>query len=488
MKRFFLYISLLLSTSVSAQTRLTLTDAISIAQKQSLSAMVARLNFMSSYWSNRSFKAEFLPAVNLSGELMQYNHSTVEARNAETGVINMVDNNSLTNSLTLSVDQNISALGGTLSVQSYLYRLDQFNEKSKTYNSQPLRLQYAQPLFAFNSLKWQKKTEPLKYEKAKRLYLETQESVTNNVVLLFFNVLSAQSEAEQSKANLEDRERLFEMAKKRLALGTTTKGDVLQLELSLINARVTAKEKGLALSSARFALRNYLMLPPQTEVELIAPMDVPQIVLSEPEVIVKALDNSTFAQKQKLSTLEAEKAVAQAKAARGIQMKVTADVGFNRTANYLRDAYRGLENSQVVGVSVSMPIFDWGESRGRVRMAEADLEAVKTSNKQEYEQYVQDIRTSVMRFNMQNDQCSAALRAQEIATERYEITRKRFEAGGVTVTDLNTAWQEAESARASYIAQLQTYWSSYYSLRKTTLYDWITNRDLTTDYNFLINE
>ena len=100
MKRFFLYISLLLSTSVSAQTRLTLTDAIDVAQKQSLSAMVARLNFMSSYWSNRSFKAEFLPAVNLSGELMQYNHSTVKARNAETGVINMVDNNSLTNSLT----------------------------------------------------------------------------------------------------------------------------------------------------------------------------------------------------------------------------------------------------------------------------------------------------------------------------------------------------------------------------------------------------
>ena len=80
MKRFFLYISLLLSTSVSAQTRLTLTNVIDVAQKQSLSAMVARLNFMSSYWSNRSFKAEFLPAVNLSGELMQYNHSTVEAR------------------------------------------------------------------------------------------------------------------------------------------------------------------------------------------------------------------------------------------------------------------------------------------------------------------------------------------------------------------------------------------------------------------------
>ena len=63
---------------------------------------------------------------------MNFNHSRVEARNAEDGKINYVDNNSLVNSLTLSLEQQISSLGGTLSLQSYLYRLDQFDYKMTT--------------------------------------------------------------------------------------------------------------------------------------------------------------------------------------------------------------------------------------------------------------------------------------------------------------------------------------------------------------------
>lgn len=78
---------------------------------------------------------------------------------------------------------------------------------------------------------------------------------------------------------------------------------------------------------------------------------------------------------------------------------------------------------------------------------------------------------------------STALRAQDIAHERYEISYKRFEAGAISVTDLNTALQELESAENQYITQLQQYWSDYYTLRKATLYDWIGNRDITIDYD-----
>ena len=66
--------------------------------------MVARLNFMSQYWSYRSFRAELLPAVNLSGGLLQYNHSMVETRNFDDGRISYVGNNSMNNSLSLSID------------------------------------------------------------------------------------------------------------------------------------------------------------------------------------------------------------------------------------------------------------------------------------------------------------------------------------------------------------------------------------------------
>ena len=119
-------------------------------------------------------------------------------------------------------------------------------------------------------------------------------------------------------------------------------------------------------------------------------------------------------------------------------------------------------------------------------MAEADLEAAKTKLEKDHEAYLQDLQTNVMQFNLLRAQYKNALRAQDIADERYEITKLRFETGGVKVTDLNTAQQESESARAQYIRLLQTYWTDYYTLRKATLYDWILNHDLEVDFDKLI--
>ena len=86
MRKIIIYTSLLLlsATRSDAQT-LTLDKAIQIAQENSFDAQVARFSFMASYWTFRSYKANLLPAMNLSGGLMNFNHSLVDARNYEDG-------------------------------------------------------------------------------------------------------------------------------------------------------------------------------------------------------------------------------------------------------------------------------------------------------------------------------------------------------------------------------------------------------------------
>ena len=111
-------------------------------------------------------------------------------------------------------------------------------------------------------------------------------------------------------------------------------------------------------------------------------------------------------------------------------------------------------------------------------MAEAQLDVVRTKVEQSNLDYMQGLRKKVMQFNAQPLQCRNALRAQEIAVERYEIMRKRYESGSISVTELNTAQQEMESAKAKYINQLLTFWNDYYSLQKSTLYDWQRKADL----------
>ena len=484
----FIFISLLLPAVAIGQNKvLTLSDAIEIAQAQSYDAMAARLNFMSQYWSHRSYKAELLPSINLSGGLMEFDRSMVQTRDYESGQIYYVENNTLSNSLSLSINQNIAPLGGTLSVQSYLHRLDQFSYGNRLYNSRPIRLSYTQPLFAFNRLKWLKKTEPLKYDMAKRSYLEAMEGVGIEVVNLFFNVLSAQSHLRQAENNLKDRRSLLEIANKRFGIGTITKSELLQLELSVLNAEVEVGDNKLYLCNNLFSLLSYLRIPSDLDVTLISPYTITDIMMIEDDVIERALNNSSHNLQQKVSILESEQSVAQAKGSRGLQMQIHSQLGFDKSGDSFSDAYHGMRDNEIVGLTFSFPIFDWGMGRGRVKMAEADLEANKVRLQQAHDKYLQDLATDVQSFNTQTVQCKNALKAQDIANERYDITKRRFEAGTATVTDLNTAWQESENARAQYVRLLQSYWSTYYSLRKFTLYDWVNNRDLDADFETLIN-
>lgn len=465
--------------------RLTLADAITIARENSLDAQIARYSYMSSYWQYRSFKAQLLPSVNVGGKLGGFNHSVVEARAPETGRVSLVNNNTMTNSMTLSVDQQIAATGGKVSLQSYLYRLDQFTYNEKTYNSQPLRISYTQPLRSFNTLKWEKKTAPVEYRIAERTYIAALEDITIKVTQLFFNVLAAQSDYRQSVRTVSDRERLYEVAQKRLALTTTTKSEVLQMELSLLNARMAVTQNRLALDDAMYGLFSFLRVSDYSGAELVTPYTVPDITVGVDEVLQKAITNSSHSLEQKLQMLQAEKELAQAKSNRGIQLTLSSELGFTQTGQTMDAAYSRLRDNEIVGLSLSLPIFDWGVSRGKVRMAQARLDMMRTKVELTHQDYMEDLRKKVTQFNAQPQQCRNALRAQDIAEERYEITRRRYETGAISVTDLNTAQQEMESAKAQYISQLKIFWSDYYTLQKSTLHDWQRGRDITVDFEEL---
>lgn len=483
----YLFISAIISTtcSISAQ-QISLSKSIRIAQENSFDAQMARYSYLASYWTYRSFQAQLLPAVNIRGDIANFDHSMVAARNFEDGRVAYVDNNSMSNSLTLSVDQEIAATGGTVSLQSYLYRLDQFTYNEKTYNSQPMRISYTQPLRSYNSLKWEKKTAPVQYEIAKKTYMSAMQDIALNATRLYFNVLAAQSTYKQSLSSLSDREALYEMAQQRLKLGTTTKSEVLQMELSLINAKVSVRNDRLALDNSMYDLFSYLRVTDYEKAELQAPLAIPDVVINTDIVIQKAIENSSHTQQQKYDMMEAERSLAQAKANRGLQMTLNGQVGFTQTASTFKSAYTNMRDNEIVGLTLSLPIFDWGVSRGRVKMAKAQLEVTKTQLEQAHQDYLEELRRKVTQFNSQPALCRDAMRAQEIAEERYGIMRCRFEAGSISVTDLNTAQQEMEHAKAQYISQLMTFWSDYYSLQKSTLYDWMTNSDISVDFDSLV--
>ena len=79
-------------------------------------------------------------------------------------------------------------------------------------------------------------------------------------------------------------------------------------------------------------------------------------------------------------------------------------------------------------------------------------------------------------------------KALAVAEERYEITKKRFQNGGISVTDLNTAQKELDNASDQYISQLRTFWNAYFELRKLSLYDFISQKDICAEFDEIVEK
>jgi outer membrane protein TolC len=54
---------------------LTLEDVVEIAKDQSPQSILAQHRFRASYWQHRTYRAEFLPSLNFTGTLPNFNRS-----------------------------------------------------------------------------------------------------------------------------------------------------------------------------------------------------------------------------------------------------------------------------------------------------------------------------------------------------------------------------------------------------------------------------
>ena len=468
---------------------MSLQEVIETAHSQSPSAILARHNFIVNYWQFRTYKAQFLPSLNLQGSLGNYNRSLVSLQDAQTGEIGYLENNTLSNSLGLSIDQNIPFTGGSVSVITSLNRLDQFSPTDKiTYNSQPVRITLSQPINAYNSLKWEKKIEPKKFELAKRNYLNTMEGITVTAVTYFFDLLLAQRRVEIARESHHNTGQLYNIARQRFEIGSITRDELQQLELKLLNDSLAIGDHQLSEKTAMQRLRNFLGYNESVEIQLQQPPQNPNITLDFNEVMNMVYLNSPDNLKNEINSLSAQEAIAQAKANSGLKASLYAQFGLNQVGDDLGVAYKSPLDQEILGLSLSLPIMDWGLGRGKVKVAKSQAQVVESQIEQAENQLRENITLQVLRFNQQGGQCNVSQKADQVGQSRYATTKERFLNGTIGVTELNNAQTEMDNAQLRYLQDLSNYWIYYYNIQKATLFNFITNEKVDANFEELTNE
>ena len=466
---------------------ITLNEAITLARVQSVNAAVALNELKTAYWEYRTFQANHLPEVNLSATVPSYAKSYNSYQQSD-GSYTFVRNNFMQMSGALSIDQNIWFTGGTLSLNTSLDFMKQLdNTKDKRYMSVPIALTLNQPIFGVNTFKWNRRIEPVRYAEAKANFLSETEEVTMTTINYFFNLLLAKENVNIAKQNLENAEKLYEVAKAKRRMGQISENDVLQLKLNMLNAQSTLTDYESSLKSNMFQLRSFLALGENEELEPILPDTLPSMLVNYQDALEKALANNSFAHNIRRRQLEADYEVAKAKGNLR-QISLFAQVGFTGTDQTFKGAYDPLKDNQVVEVGFRIPLLDWGKRRGQVKVAQSNREVVQSRLRQETMDFNQNLFILVEQFNNQRAQLDIADEADAIAQQRYKTNVETFMIGRISTLDLNDAQVSKDEARQKHISELFYYWYYYYQLRSLTLWDFEKNTNIDADFEAIIKK
>jgi len=463
---------------------LTLQQTIRHAQEQSPDAQSARHSFRSSYWNYRYYRANYLPNLTLTSN--PYLDRAINKVTLGDGSVKFVEQNLLASDLTLSLTQNVPWTGGTFFVETSAQRIDLFSDNSHSYQTSPVNIGYRQSLFGHNSLKWDRRIEPVRYREARKRYAETLELVAAAATQKFFALATAQSNYEIACTNYANADTLYIYARGRYDIGTISENEMLQLEINKLTEETNRMNARIEVDNAMQELRSYLGIQQDVDLKVRIEDFVPDLQIDLNEALLLAAQNSPDIENMQRRRLESESAVAQARANAGLKADIYLRFGLTQTADRWKNAWRNPMDQQYVSLSVSLPILDWGRGKGQVRVAKSNRDLVQTQVEQDKTDFDLNIRKLVKQFNLQAQRVHIAARTDTTAQRRADVARRLYLLGQSTILDLNASITEKDSARRNYVTALYDYWSLYYTLRSLTLYDFRQDQPLEEDLERLI--
>ena len=466
--------------------KLDLMRTIEMANDSSLAAFRAQNMYLSGYWEYRTYKANRLPSLTLNATPAQYYRDITRRYDSQQDLDIYRTQQSFYATGGLSVRQNFDLTGGTFYLQSDLGYMRNFGDNATTqFTSIPIRLGYSQSLIGYNAFKWERRIEPLKYERVKKEFIYNVEQVSEQATSFFFNLAMAQAEYDLAKENVTTSDTLYHIGEQKYKIAAISQADLLTLKLDLVNARNTLKNKESELKRAMFSLASFLNIDKNTVIELELPARPRELFIPIEKALECSRNNNPQLLELKQNILEAQREVDRTKKESRFNASLDVSVGFNQVADRLKDVYKNPLQQDLVSISVSVPLVDWGVRKGKYNMARNNLNVVEISAKQDEVSIEEEVIMTVNDFHIQQQLINSAEEALDLSIMAYDETRERFIIGKADISSLTLSLNRQQQAQQNYISALQNYWQNYYKIRRLTLFDFVSGIPLEKlfDYN-----
>ena len=465
-----------LENRVSAQIVMTMEQALEYSAEHNPDLINSRLS-MERYEQNLiAQKASLKSRFSLNLEPFSYSQS----RQFDSRFSDWYTNRSLSSSGTFSISQPIIWTDATLSLNNSLSW--QNNESTVGGNtntnrafSNRLYLSLNQPIFTYNRTKMNMRQMEMDYENARISYALQRLNVERNITSQFYSLFMSQQNLAISESELENAERNFNIIKDKVEADLTTKDEYYQAELNLAQSRSSLENQRVSLENAKDNFKQSLGIPLEEDIKVVCDIEAEPVVVDFDKALESALTTRLELRQREISREQQDMSMVQVKDNDSFNGNISLSLGIMGDDPSFPDIYDNPTNNPRVAVSFSVPIFDWGARKARIKAAEIGRQMFELSAEEELKSIEMNVRSTCRSLDNLVGQISIAEQSQRNAQLTYDLNEERYRNGELTGLQMNQFQNQLSNSKMSYTQAVINYKVQLLNIKILTLYDFEKN-------------
>jgi len=467
----FTVFMLIISTmSGMSQKGLTLEEALKIAEVNSPTMKKTRLSLVRSRENlnaqNAALKSQFSLSVNPIGysQNREFNDLISEWNTTKT-----------TESFGLfTVSQPIVLTDARISLNNrfgYKDSYSEYTDKTTKGFSNRLSLSLDQPLFTYNRTKLQLKELQLALENAQLNYAIQLLSLERQVTQAFYYVYQQQQSLEIASQAYQNMQQSHEIIKNKVDAGISRREEMFQAELNLATTKSDFENKQVSLENAKDDFKIMIGMSLFDDFLVLPNIAVDTIGIDVGFAIDQGLANRMELRQRKINIETSEFDLIQTKALNEFKGALGLSVGIFGDNEKFGNVYENPTDNENVSLSLTIPLWDWGERKSRIKATEASIETANITLEEEQNNIILGVRKVYTNLlNLQN-QIEIARRSVTNAQLTYDLNLEKYKNGDLTGMDLNIYQNQLSEQQLTYTNSLISYKLELLNLKIQTLYD-----------------
>jgi outer membrane protein TolC len=315
----------------------------------------------------------------------------------------------------------------------------------------------------------------LDYENALINYSLRRLSLESTITSSFYNVYTAKNNLEISEAELKDARQNFDIIKNKVEADLSARDELYQAELNLAQAISTVDNRKVSLENAKDDLKKILGIDIDTDFDIIAEVSAKPVKIDMMTAINSALGSRLELRQREISRISQDIQMKQIKETNSLDGSLSLSVGITGDDEKLQDVYSHPTNNPRVSLSLSIPIFDWGTRRARIKAQELAIKMFDMETEEERKSIELAVRKSCRSLQNLEAQMTIAEQSLKNAQMTYDLNAERYRNGELTGMEMNQFQTQLSNQKMSYASTIISYKLELLNLKIISLYDFENN-------------